>query len=356
MMSPVTLAVVGAGLIGRRHVAAIAASGSARLDAIVDPSPAAEIFAASAGATWFRDLAQMIAAQRPDGVILATPNAMHVEQGLECVAAGLPTLVEKPIATDVFDGLRLVDAAERAGAPLLVGHHRRHNPLIAAAKSKIEAGALGRIVAVNAMFWLMKPEDYFDADWRRQPGAGPVLINLIHDIDLLRHLCGEIETVKAMESSAVRGLKVEDSAALLLRFANGALGTVSISDTVVAPWSWELTAAENPAYPVTGQACYLIGGTRGALELPNLRLWRNVDKRSWWEPMESETIAVEPEDPLIRQIRHFADVIRGDAAPLVSGREGLRTLAAVEAVKLAARRGGAVATADILNPEKTHHA
>jgi predicted dehydrogenase len=356
MSTPVNIAVAGAGLIGKRHVEAIAASGAARLAAIVDPAPAAADYAASLGVPWRRSLAEMIDAEKPDGVILATPNQMHVEQGLACVAAGLPALVEKPIATDIAGALRLVEAAEAAAVPLLVGHHRRHNPLIAAAKAKLAEGALGRIVAVNAMFWLMKPEDYFDADWRRQPGAGPVFLNLIHDIDLLRHLCGEIVSVQAMESSAVRGFAVEDTAALLLRFASGALGTVAISDTVVAPWSWELTAAENPAYPATGQSCYQIGGTHGALELPNLRLWRNPGPRSWWAPIEAETIAAPAEDPLIRQIRHFAAVIRGEAAPLVPGREGLMTLAAVEAVKAAAATGGTVEVATILNSETNPNA
>ncbi len=69
----------------------------------------------------------------------------------------------------------------------------------------------------------------------------------------------------------MRGNPIEETAAILLSFANGALGTFSVSDTTAAPWSWELTARENPAYPATGQACYMIGGTEGALELPGLR-------------------------------------------------------------------------------------
>ena len=73
-------------------------------------------------------------------------------------------------------------------------------------------------------------------------------MNLIHDMDLLRHLCGEVTSVQAFESNAARGIR-EDSAVILLRFANGALGTVTVSDTIVAPWSWELTTGgENPAY------------------------------------------------------------------------------------------------------------
>jgi len=225
--------------------------------------------------------------------------------------------------------------------PLIVGHHRRHNPIVAAAHAAIAAGRLGRIVAAHAQFWLIKPESYFDAVWRRRPGAGPVLINAIHDIDLLRHLCGEIVSVQAIESAAVRGLEVEDTAAAVLAFASGAIGTITASDTVAAPWSWEMTAGENPAYPRTDQHCYLIGGTHGSLSLPEGRLWRHPGSRGWWEPIASEALDVAPADPLPRQFAHFCAVIRGDAKPLVSGRAGLAALRIIDALKSAARTGRA---------------
>lgn len=335
------LGLVGAGLIGRRHADAIRQADGVELAGIADPSAAGQAVAEAHGSFCVAGLGELIEAARPDGIILATPNTLHVPQALDCVAAGMPVLVEKPIASDAAEARRLVEAAEAAGVPVLVGHHRRHNPLIAQAKRMIAGGALGRVVAVHGQFWLMKPDDYFDVDWRRQPGAGPVLVNMIHDIDLLRYLVGEVEGVRALTSNAVRGHAVEETAAVLLGFAGGALGTFALSDTVVAPWSWELTARENPAYPATGQSCYLIGGTHGSLSLPDLTLWHNDGKRSWWEPMSATRAPVPQDDPLVAQVLHFADVIRGAAQPLVPGREGLRTLEVIEAVLASARAGGA---------------
>ena len=118
---------------------------------------------------------------------------------------------------------------------------------MAAAKAAIDAGTLGRIAAVSAHFLLYKPQDYFAPAWRRAKGAGPVFINLIHDLDLLRHLIGEVAEVQAMKSNALRGFEVEDSAAMILRFESGAIGTITLSDSAVAPWSWEFAAGENPA-------------------------------------------------------------------------------------------------------------
>lgn len=203
-------------------------------------------------------------------------------------------------------------------------------------------GSLGSIVTVQATCWFYKPDDYFDTSWRSKPGAGPVFLNLVHDIDLLRHLCGEVASVQALESSNVRGFEVEDTAAILLGFQNGALGTINVTDTSVAPWSWEMTARENPAYSATPESCYLIGGTQASLSLPNLTLWHNESQRSWWNPLSSTKIAFDFENPLDAQIRQFAAVIRGEELPLVSAEEGLKTLRVIEAIKHAAGTGEAV--------------
>ena len=339
MAGPVKLAVLGAGLIGRRHVEHVIAEPEAELLAVVDPSPVGRALAEERGVAWFPSLADLLAMQRPDGIIVATPNRLHVANGLECVAAGVPALVEKPIADDVASATRLVEAAESAGVPLLTGHHRRHNPLMQKAKEIIDSGRLGRVLAVHGSCWFFKPDDYFDVPWRRERGAGPVLVNLIHDIDNLRYLCGDIVSVQALDSNAVRGNPVEETAVILVRFASGALATITVSDAIVAPWSWELTTGENPAYPRTEESCYLIGGTHGSLTIPHLDVWHNRGERSWLEPIHRERVRVERQDPLRLQVRQFCRVIRGLEQPLVSGREGLETLKVIAAVKEAAETG-----------------
>ena len=111
--------------------------------------------------------------------------------------------------------------AEKAGVPIMVGHHRRHNPIMRKAAEIVRSGELGTLVAVNAVWMSRKPEDYFNITWRREAGGGPVLINAIHDIDCLRMLCGDVVSVRAATSNATRGFTVEDTAAAVLTFANG---------------------------------------------------------------------------------------------------------------------------------------
>src|SRR5258708_17079195 len=174
------IAVAGAGLIGRTHIGLIQASAECRLSGIVDPARGAAQIARAAGVPLDEALPALFAGERPDGVIVATPNQLHVRNGLECIEAGIAALIEKPIADSVGEGIRLADATERAGAKVLIGHHRVHSPLLATACAIVQRGTLGRLVAVTGSAVFYKPDEYFDeTPWRRLPGGGPILINLI---------------------------------------------------------------------------------------------------------------------------------------------------------------------------------
>lgn len=335
------IAVVGLGLIGQRHVELVSQSPDAELTAVVDPDRQAADVARAAGVAWYRTLDDLLASDPPGGAIIATPSDLHVVHALACIEAGVPVLVEKPIATTVGGGLRIAEAAEAQGMPLLVGHHRRHSPILAAAREIVRSGVLGEPVAVVATTLFVKPDDYFDAGpWRRQPGGGPILINLIHDIDALRMLVGEIVAVQAMASSHVRRIPVEDTVAVALQFAGGALGSMIVSDAAASSLSWELTAGEDPAFPRhDGRDCYVITGTRGSLGIPTMRLTTYDGEPSWKQPTRTSIVPVRHADPLMRQLEHFCAVIRRGAEPEVSGRDALETLRVTLAIEEAARTG-----------------
>ena len=146
-------------------------------------------------------------------------------------------------------------------------------------------------------------------------GAGPVSVNLIHDIDLMRHFCGEVVAVQAQFAAAKRGYENEDLGSAILRFASGAIGTVTVSDSIASPWSWEFTSGENPAYPSTQQSTYFIGGSEGSISVPDLRVWRHDGDLDWWNPMQAERAQITNIDPLINQMIHFRRVILGLETP-----------------------------------------
>jgi predicted dehydrogenase len=342
MPGPVQISVAGAGLIGQRHIEEIDTSASAELASIVEPGPAGPKLAEKFNVPLYQSLTELFAGDKPDGVILATPNRLHVQGGLECVAAGVPVIVEKPIGDTVEGATGLVEAGETAGVPVLTGHHRNYSPIMAKARGIVESGVLGQIVAVVGTALLYKPDDYFDAGggWRRKPGGGPILINLSHEVNNLLSLVGDIARVSAVTTNATRGFPVEDTAAMVFTFANGALGTFVLSDTAASARSWEQTSRENTSYPTyEDEDCYHIAGTTGSLSVPTMRLKVFPRTRSWWEPFDSSTVELERSDPLANQIEHFAAVIRGEAEPICSGRDGLKTMQVLEAVVESARTG-----------------
>lgn len=337
------IAVAGAGYIGQAHMAALLQSPTCQLAAVVDPSPAAQALAAKAGVALYTSLEEMIEKDRPDAVVLATPNQLHVAHAELCMNVGLAMLLEKPLAPTVEEGRALVRMADEKGARILIGHHRAHSPIMAKAREVIKSGVLGRLVSVMGSALFVKPDHYYaDAPWRRDVGAGPILLNMIHEVHNLRMLCGEIVAVQAFASHAVRAFPVEDTVAINLRFANGALGTFMLSDTAASPRSWEQTSRENPAYPTyDDEDCYVVCGTDGSLSIPTMRLktYPRPEDRSWWKPFEVGVVGMIRQDPIMHQMEHFGAVVRGETQPLVSARDGLLNLEITDAIVRAAKTG-----------------
>lgn len=332
------IGIIGAGYIGKRHLAWLRQQPDCLVAGVADPTEAARAWCAEAGVDWSADYRDLLDRDL-DGVIVGTPNATHLPIGLDCIARKLPMLMEKPLAETVAAATELAAAAKRAAVPVLVGHYRRHNPEVVAAKRLIETGAIGRLVAVSLRLAFFKPDGYFAPEWRRTAGGGPVLINFIHDIDALRFLCGEVASVQATYSSAVRGHPVEDTAAITMTLANGALVTALLSDTVASPYSWDLNAAEDAVYPVYGKDPYLIGGTEGSLALPKLRMWSYRGAKGWHEPISEAACPVEPGDAYLLQAAHFLHVVRGEEAPVVSAIDATKTQIVADAIAEAASTG-----------------
>jgi predicted dehydrogenase len=217
---------------------------------------------------------------------------------------------------------------------------------MATATQVVQEGRLGRLVAVQGSAVFMKPDAYFAAaPWRRAPGGGPILLNMIHEVHNLRMLCGEIAEVQAFGSNAVRSFGVEDTVAINLRFVNGAVGSFLLSDTAACARSWEQTSGENKAYAAyPDEDCYVVMGTLGSLSVPTMRLktYASAADASWWKPFAEEVVATLRDDPIRRQMEHFGAVVRGEAAPLVSAHDGLANLRVTEAIATAATSGGTI--------------
>ena len=249
-------------------------------------------------------------------------------------------MLEKPISDNIRSAKKIITSANSNKTSLLIGYHRRHNSIINNIKKIIESKKLGQIVSANVLCWFYKHKKYFHEKWRINEGGGPLGINLVHDIDMICYLLGPVKYVQAFKSNNIRKFKVEDTASVNLFFKSGALCTLNISDTVTSPWSYELTAGENPAYPITDQSSYFIGGTKGSVQFPNLKLWYYKKERSWWNKIHNNKIKVQKSnETLINQINHFSQVVMKKEKPKVTGIDGLNSLIIFDAIKKSSKSG-----------------
>lgn len=338
-MSRIKIAMIGAGLIGRKHIAHINKHADFELVAISDINRDA-VAAQYPGMDVFADAREMMDKAKPEAIIIASPNQLHAENGIDCAKRGIHCIIEKPVTDTVESARALVAEVNKSGIKTLVGHHRRHHQQVQAFKTHLAEGTLGAIVGVSAVWATYKPDPYYEAGpWRKQKGGGVLLINLIHEIDFLRFTLGEIVTVSAISANKQRGFVVEDAAGATLEFANGALGTIFITDSGVSPWTMEQGLGEAPEFPFTGQSSYRFIGSKGAMEWPELRLWSHAGAPNWNTPVLAREFMPAPLNPYDSQLDHFRDLIRGKAASIQTAEDGLKTLVATLAVSEAAATG-----------------
>ena len=334
-MKPLRLAVIGGGVIGSKHAELIFNYQGIELVGISDIDETVNVIAQRYQVGFYNKLEELLTVQKPDGVIIAVPNSQHQAVAIICAKYKVHMLIEKPIADSIESAERITEIAESEKVHVLIGHHRRHSSLVKRTKDLISDDSFGRLIGVSMLWALYKPDDYFAVDWKKEkPGGGPLLINLIHELDLLRHLCGEIVEVYAKASSSTRQFEVEDSIVISLEFDSGAVGNIFASDSSPSPWSYESTTNENKYYYPVDENCYYFLGSKQSLSFPKMELWNYESKESsgWQYPIHKSSQVPDELDPLIEQLKHFCDVIKGDALPYVSCEDAKKSLAVVLSV------------------------
>ncbi|MBK5933689.1 putative dehydrogenase [Rhodovulum imhoffii] len=339
MAAPLPLCIVGAGTIGMRHIGMAQRSNRVRLTAVVESDAARRGGLADSGLPVAATLADVPADTR--AAVIATPTPAHRMSGEAALQRGLAVLIEKPVAVTLEDARALLATAQARGLPLIVGHHRRCHPFVMAARQAVQE--MGELVGLQGMWCLRKHAAYYEPEWRRRVGAGPLMTNLSHEIDLLHFLIGGIAEVTTLTSSARRGLAIEDTAAMAFRFENGMLGSFLVSDAGASPWSFETATGENPAIAVSGEDYIRIAGTEGALAFPSLTRWGRSapGEIEWSKPLRRRSgPGLQKVDPLLEQLNRFAVLVTGkDDDVLCSGADGIAALDVTLAAALSAKTG-----------------
>jgi predicted dehydrogenase len=327
----IRVGVVGAGFIGRDHLAAYAGWPDAEIVGVADIDlERARAAAGPYGASSFADLASMAVAARLDAVSVCVPTGLHLAAVREATAAGLHILLEKPMATTVAECDEIARLADAAGVTLMLGFtHRFHAELIRA-RELIASGRLGTIGLVHDHFSFGEtgpwPAWYYA---RELSGGGELMHDAVHLVDRMAWLLGRpIVEVHGLTSSFVRGIDgVEDAGVATLGFEGGAIGSLFVHEA-----SFPLHK-DDTRVPMPGRLELEIHGTAGSLRY---RTWQSLEFDS---ADEHWTIDDAPRDEMRLEVGEFLAAIREHRAPSVGAADGRRGIAVIQAIYESVRLG-----------------
>ena len=331
--------ILGAGKIAESQMApAIAAAPGHELAAVSRRDlGAAELFAKRHGARRAYDSVEaLLEDEGVNAVYVATPPHLHARETVMAAEAGKHALVEKPMALTTGEAGAMIDACRASGVLLTICHYQRFNARHQRIKSLLEEGAIGQVTAARINFSdRFPPQAGF---WHHDPevsGGGPMMDLGIHCIDLLRYLCGRVETVAALAETLVDSSPVDDTATLLLRMANGAQAVVT------SHWT---TASHQPERTNGLEIC----GTEGSIRAAPISAKDSAGTLLVSTADGIRDYGVEPGGlrPHVALLEAFGEAVSGKGPNPIPGEEGLAGLAVVEAAYRSARSGQFVALQD----------
>lgn len=298
-VDPLRLLVIGAGRMGRVHMAAMAGSGAVRPVAVVEPFDAAREQLAGGDLAVYADLESALAAGGFDAALIAAPSPLHPALVAALMDAGVPTLCEKPLGLHSTDTARAAEHAASAGVPLQIGYWRRFVPELRALRAEIESGALGDIALIQAWQWDGEPPA---ASFRLTSG-GPLLDMGVHEFDMIRWLTGQDIELRAVVDSEVNSVEPVDgdpeSVLATGRLSGGGVAVISLGRRFDH-----------------GDCCWVeVIGTAGSRRC---------------EFMMGDSGDAVFKEALVAQVEAFAAMVRGAASTAATAADAVAALQAVE--------------------------
>lgn len=332
-------AVIGCGDIGAENAAAIGGAGNARVVTCFDTTPALAAAAAERnGAVASENLEAALSHPGIEAVVVSVPHAAHEDVSVAALERGLHLVVEKPVGHDLPSARRIADAARQSRGLASICFPFRYEPSVLAAQSLIAGDGLGELRGSAISMLVDKPPSYWlggysgraASGWRSSraaAGGGILIMNTTHLIDRVLHLTGAtVEEVSAFAVQSPECGEVEDSIAVTLRYAGGAVGSIVGASTARGSNTSEL----------------MLWGSLGQIVLddrPRAFTLRAADGEAGrWRDLPSD----DGSDPRVVYFERFAEAVRG-ARPLeIPLSDGVRVQEVVEAAYRSAERDAPV--------------
>jgi predicted dehydrogenase len=324
-------ALVGCGRIATRHAELLAGGhiAGATLAAVCDVVPErAKAFADKYKVPGYTDMREMARATAVDVFCVLTPSGNHAEHVIALASHGKHIVVEKPMALTLDDADEMIRVCDRSSVKLFVVKQNRFNVPIVKLREAVEAGRFGKLVMGTVRVRWCRRQAYYDQDpWRGTWALdGGVLSNQAsHHVDLLEWMMGPVESVFAKATTALVKIEAEDTAVVVLRFRNGALGII------------EATTA---ARPVDLEGSISILGESGAVEIGGfavneMKTWRFATPQPGDDVVMKE-FSVNPPNVYgfghQAYYEHVVHSITHRAQQLVDGLEGRKSLELISAI------------------------
>ena len=309
------VAVIGVGAMGRNHARVYNELDHAELVAVADSNPVlADKVAHQFRTRSYADYRELLAKEKLDAVTIAVPSSLHLAVARDVVDAGVPMLIEKPIAATVAEAQEVIELAKKKDVFLTVGHIERFNPAILELKRRLDAGALGRIFELRARRLGPFPARVRD--------VGVVLDLAPHDLDIMRYLTNA-EVIRVYAETARRiHTEHEDLVSGVLSFANGIVGALEIN--------W-LTPTKVREISVTGERGMFVA----SYLTQELFFYENSTTEGEWSSLRTLTGVSEGEmvkpsiqvrEPLRVELETFLGRVARKELPAVTGEDGMRAL------------------------------
>ncbi len=335
-MKVIRMGLIGCGRISGKHFEAVENLNEACFVTCADIIPeraaaAAENFELK---TYYADYKEMLDKEKIDLVVICTPSSLHPEIGIEAARRGINVLTEKPMGTDLESADKLIQSCDDNKVHLFVVKQNRLNPTMQLLKRAIEKNRFGRIYLVQSNVFWQRPQSYYDmASWRGtwKYDGGAFLNQASHYVDGLYWLIGDVKSVMAETATMARNIETEDTGTAILRFVNGAIGTINVT---------MLTFPKNYEGSIT------ILGEKGSVKIGGIAL-NKVDK---WEFEDYDD-----DDRLLEEVNYqpltvygsghlpyylnIVEAMNGKNSPHTNGRDGRKSLEIILAFYQSSRTG-----------------
>lgn len=344
MKEKIRIGLYGYGKVANYHAQAVKDSLRAELVSVCGRNrERRNAFAEKWGITCRETPAEMAHNDKIDAVIISTPHPQHHKAALESFAAGLNVLVEKPMALTAAQCDDMIAASKQAGKVLSVVCQRRFYPACLRIKNAIEEGKIGRPVLAQLTILGWRDKAYYDSDpWRGkwETEGGGILINQApHQIDLMHWFMGPHEDIFGFWDNFNHPyIEVEDSAVAAIRFKNGGIGSVLVSNSQKPGIHAKVHIHGDSAYSLgvqTDGGAMFIAGMSGITEPPLNDLWTIPEEKELLNTYRADDETFfKTIDPTIYfftlQIDDFCGAIHDGRTPLCTGEDGRETVDFIE--------------------------